>query len=206
MKPRARYLLLLLLVIAATVCKKHNEYPKVYPGSYFPAYPGSWWKYRTVQPGSLDSITWTTSADYKPHHYLTGLNTYSDYSLVPFLFEEAIYGYNKVHCMESAGTCFLSPFLSETPGTCFDWPGITKYNMGYTRWEVISKGVDEHNDSVLAIKGSQKSPTGQSWSKYVTWIIYKKNVGMILSCDIDTTSNDTVFRQYLTNYHISFKK
>jgi hypothetical protein len=206
MKAPAKYLLLLLLVTAATACKKQDEYPKVYPGSYFPAYPGSWWKYRIIRPGSLDSVTWTTSADYQPDRYLTGVNTYSDYSLVPFIFGEAIYGYNKVHCMESAGPCFLSPFLSETPGASWDWPGITKYNMGYTRWRVISKGVDTQNDSVLVIKGAQKAPSGQNAIKYVTWIIYKKNVGMILSCDIDTTVNDTVLKQYLTTFHISFRK
>ena len=206
MKRPARCLLLLLLVIVVTTCKKKDEYPKVYPGSYFPVYPGSYWHYRQVDFTTADTLPadWTTSADYQPDRYPTAENTYSDYKLVPILNGVAIYGYRQMVCV-TAIQCWLAPFLSEQPGDRFNWPEVRKYNVSYTRWDVISKGVDLRNDSVLVLKGKDLI-AWQSINNKVYWKYYRKNVGLVESYVIDTTTNDTIFKQYLTEYHVSFKR
>ena len=52
---RLNILLLLLIAVLFFSCEKEEEPPVIYPKSYFPVYPGSYWVYtngetRTVEP------------------------------------------------------------------------------------------------------------------------------------------------------------
>src|SRR4051812_25136770 len=115
--------LILIIVISAALaaCKKDPPIhfgpdPKmdtvaaavpdtVWPGSYYPVYPGSWWKYR--QDGNT-IVDYTTSPQFVKSSYLVmdarnypygpngGKVIYSDTAYVPLLNGDPVYGYSRI--------------------------------------------------------------------------------------------------------------
>jgi len=117
-----RYFIVLFLIIF-TGCRKENEPPIVEPGSYYPAYPNSWWKY--LVNNSYIQID-STSDDYIVHSFKVDgdPDRYSDPARVPFLNGEPIYGYYFVEDIYYPSTSYdgiqqLWPILSETVGFTF---------------------------------------------------------------------------------------
>lgn len=174
-----------------------------FPGSYYPVYPGSFWEYTiNGQPGLRD----TTSATYLPHsyvsHYNQGQAVYSDTVYVPFLNGRPIYGYSKIEqpppIFSMTGEKFW-PILSETVGFSFTEGWIdTRFGDHNEYLKVVSKDV-QGSDSVITIRGHRVYGLTQNVStrKYV------KGVGLSLWIIVDTTANDTFFRQELINYFIN---
>ena len=86
--------IILIQFIVLGGCEKAEEPlpPIVEPGSYFPVYPGSWWKYiDKLNDTSLSS----TSDGYLVHSFKIDdePEQYSAPKRVPFLNGEPIYGY-----------------------------------------------------------------------------------------------------------------
>jgi hypothetical protein len=206
-----RFASLLLLMFA---CKKNsdsNDYATIYPRSYFPVYPGSYWKYsyKTHNNNQASIHTWTTSDTYLPHHYYLGDGTYSNYVNVPFLNEEPIYGYQKVGCGYAPFTvgCGLYNFLSEdTTFMMISYFGDPRYNPLHIKTILYKKTIDEKNDSVIILRGTYGVMVAPLDSPAVIWTIYKKNVGKVLEYEVDTLRHDTMYKQELIDYFVNFKK
>ena len=75
-----------LYVISCAKAKVCKIFP---PRSYFPAYPGSYWKYLD---DNNDTITSSTLSNYCKDYYTSGLDTSETY-LVPFYDGTPIWGY-----------------------------------------------------------------------------------------------------------------
>jgi hypothetical protein len=112
-----------VLIFSLIACKKENDYPIIEPGSYFPVYPNSYWKYLVNDAMvSMDS----TSDNYVLNKCISASyeDEYTDYVYVPYYnsgtnspigYNGSIYKYgryisNILHSNE------IWPFLSETIG------------------------------------------------------------------------------------------
>lgn len=187
-------------------------YKTVYPGNYFPVYPGSSWKYVT---NKTDTSVIRSSPDYVKHSYLVynGVagtsypSVYSDTVYVPFWNGVPIYGYNKVVLMTPLSTYDLRPILSETVGFYFEKDHIDPrhyYPRYSTMLEVTEKTVDVKGDSILVIRGIIPFYTGNANPPYFEQVyVYTKFVGLSGEYIINTDTHDTIRRVELVDYSIN---
>jgi len=204
----------IILLMFLTFCKKQsdsNDYVTVYPRSYFPVYPGSYWKYlnKTYNNNQTSYFTWTTSDNYQPHHYYLGNDKYSTYCNVPFLNDEPIYGYEKVKCAypPMPAGCNLYAFLGEdSTFRITRFLGDPRYNPVYINTILYKKTIDKKNDSIIILRGTYGCMFALLDSPAIIWTIYKKNVGKILEYEVDTLRHDTLYKQVLLEYFINFTK
>jgi hypothetical protein len=222
--------IILLVGIFYISCESSDEiinvvpiYDTIKPLSYFPVFPGSYWRYVIYKNFnddiSFDSETDTSysydsvSSEYLLHSYLimpdwdlnnnVYIERYSDTVYVPFLNGEPIYGYNRIDeaAQLSAPTYYQKyPFLSETLGDKF-------YTHYYDpRWdylgpymEVVEKKVDTHNDSIIVLRGDYYG----NYNNYVVDnYIYKKDVGLVFYYVTSKVHTDTLYRKKLIDYYI----
>jgi len=203
-----RCMILLLFIICAG-CRKENEPPIIEPGSYFPVYPNSWWKYLVN-----DSIIYidTTSDDYIVHSFkIDGKpDKYSEPARVPFLNSEPIYGYcfvEDVYMPETPydGIYKLWPILSETVGDIF-WGYFVDHRMDRLCELVTVKSKSFNGtDSVLFLVSGESSI-----SRYPDYIFpevryryFVKGVGCISDIVVDTVTSDTVSKKILIDYYVN---
>jgi hypothetical protein len=210
-----RYLLkafLILLIICQLGCKKKADtvsptseqktYETIKPQSYFPAYPGSYWKYRVND--SLE-LTDSISPHYVKYAYQTELYpaTYTDSVYVPFCNNQPVFGYNHL-VMQPLVWCYKQiPFLSETVGDAFQ-NAIPDPRQNHS-WEdniyVIDK-TKKGNDSVITTKRELIfiMPIPIITLYYTE---YTKDIGITKYCIINGTTLDTTYKKVLISYHIN---
>lgn len=113
--------LMLGLCLLLLACDKDQEgssnppdgHDTIFPLPYFPAYPGSWWKY---VDNHFDTTTRSTAPEYKPDSYEVPISAFqSDTFLVPFYENIPIWGY-EAHTgpISHAGSYPLTTILSDS--------------------------------------------------------------------------------------------
>jgi hypothetical protein len=205
--------LMIIFIISLISCKKDNDYPIIEPGSYFPVYPDSFWKY-LVDDSII--IMDSTNDSYCLHHYqLTDTyDEYSEYSYVPFYnssdlsplgYTGAIYKYGRyVH--NSLTPSQVWPFLSETIGYSFSRDPVSQYPSNNELFTVKAK-VFNGQDSVLIQEATYfKNNYPQFTSSSKRYQEYIKGVGLAKDIVYDTITHDTISKKILVDYFISYKK
>ena len=205
---KARILAVVCTLVFFISCHKdQEEYPIIYPGSYFPVYPGSWWKYMTWD-NSI--ITHSVNPTYKLDKYVTWdvyndghKAEYSDPCYVPFYDGQPIYGYDKIDKGEAApfATCYKRwPILSEQTGFSFQKEWVDhRYITCYEVVGVMGKYFNG-TDSILV----QKIKMIPCPVDLVTIQEFAKNIGLIKQFSYDTITFDTVSKIWLIDYYVSF--
>ena len=194
MKNRLSYLLAILFFFVT--CKKEKSISTIYPLSFFPVYPGSFWKYLE---NDSDTIISYTSAEYLENSY-EGKNGSTETVLVPYLDGNPIYQYNKVvyHSFHDPDPYYqLWPVLSDIPGTeisadYFD----PRYPYGGENFFVTEK-----TDSTILMTGHWGNWT--AYASHVSYELFRKNVGLYSYFVVDTLLNDTLYKKRLIESHIN---
>jgi hypothetical protein len=219
--------ILALISIVACNPDKFNpdDFNIIEPGSYFPVYPNSYWKYEvfrnqvTYDP-QLDTVyvtpydtfyrTYSTEPEYQLHtykpepRYVDGELRYpsSEPVFVPIYEGIPIYKYRKPvtrgYMYGSNEYQELWPFMSERVGDTIH-PPPSKYVVPGPYYETVLKTVDANNDSILVIREFYL-PGAAVFNQYKT---YKKNVGLvsIVKYNAETISTRETWR--LIEYQIN---
>jgi hypothetical protein len=191
------------LIFLLSSCKKEvkEEYPVIFPGSYYPVYPDSWWKY--MDKDSVITIDSAGSA-YQLNNFVTFQELddtrYSDPCYVPFLNGHPIYHYDKVEYHVFPIGYERWPILSEEIGFQFQRSWIDPRNGNPVEIVVVKGKYFNGTDSVLVQEGHYTF----GWDNVITRQEFVKNVGLVTQVTIDTISNDTISGKFLVDYYISF--
>jgi hypothetical protein len=194
-----------LLMISLISCKKENNIPIVEPGSYFPVYPDSWWKY-SINDSLI--IMDSTSDSYILGYYLY---TYEDcyvpyYNSAPgspIVYIGPIFKYDKTAFIskKGPGTVYW-PILSENIGHHFDMSPRVSYNPIVERALVEGK-IFNGQDSILIINSHFTKLDYEDTLPLKRHREYIKNIGLAIDILYDTIKNDTVSKIILIDHHIN---
>ncbi|MCX6287897.1 MAG: hypothetical protein NTY96_12360 [Bacteroidetes bacterium] len=157
--------------------------------SYLPVYPNSYWKYVR----GIDTTLSKTSDTYITFMGLN-LSTLDDWPVNQYKqwFDFGMY---------NSGWYSI---LSETVGATWEINlGDMRFNPYTQAFKVIRKTVDRHGDSIIIQRYYvyHKNPPLTN-SAYI-WQTFKKNVGLVFECKVDTSNNDTIYKKVLIDYHIN---
>jgi len=223
--------LILLVIISALFlvnCKKENtsvitedeevppvkKYDTLKPLSYYPIYPGSYWKYAVNDTDTVlsqASLTYQKNSFIEFKGYIAPNSMFfttgpSDTVYVPYLDGNPIYQYNRLehirdHSNQPADYYRKWPILSEKIGFTFDGDSNTKkYGDFAEHLTVRTKTVDANNDSILVLNGNWVYGPNLNCR---TTKIFTKNIGLTFSLKVDTVLHDTLYKLQLINYHIN---
>ena len=193
--------LLLLFILFLFSCEKEDQYDVIYPGSYFPVYPNSWWKY--IDQDSVISFD-SAGPDYSLHNYkLLGDyndNDYSEPCYVPFLNGSPIYHYDKIETQVFPFGSSRWPILSETTGFTFQKDWIDPRTGNPVEMVTVIGKYFNGTDSILILE--------THWTMDVSDVIttreFAKNIGLVRQFTCDTISGDTTSKLSLIDYYVSF--
>jgi len=203
------FLLMAFLFILSCNSDKPDEedYSVIEPGSYFPVYPGSWWKYAV---NDTLIITDSTAHDYVLHNYIIYYDdntpVYSDKYYVPYYYSS-----------------YQSPLGITGPIYRYDKVVVTLWPPGNTTWPILKEHTgshftaipeDNHTTVVETITVTEKYFNGQD---SVLVLVgrpnldvsdihvreFYKDIGLARDFRIDTISGDTSNKIILVDYHIS---
>jgi len=161
----------------------------VTPRPYLPVYPASYWIYNT---GSSTSTSRTS-------------NNYVNFSGMTLTTLDA-QPVNQYERFVTYGTYQLGwvPVLSETVGAKWEVPlGIPSSNPSTQVYQVMKKTLDSKQDSIIIQKYYTYHKDPLNTNSILMWQTFKKNVGLVFECWVDTATNDTIFRKTLIDYHIN---
>jgi hypothetical protein len=176
------FIIVLWIVILLLSCKKDQEnYEIIYPGSYFPVYPNSWWVYKDRDD---QFITHSVDNTFKLNYYQTGETMdhtkgyYSDPCYVPFYDGQPIYQYDRISYGGAYPfvECYTRwPILSEQIGFTFQKKWVDhRYTDAFEMVRVKGKYFNG-KDSIL-VQEIYISPahytniiTTQEWAKISDW-------------------------------------
>lgn len=239
---RLFFLFLCLSVLGS--CKKETKkniddsgtvltktFDTICPLSYFPVYPGSYWKYiysySVTIPYSnplayntgTNIITCTTSANYQKDAYFipnypSNLDFHSDTCLVPFYNNIPVWA-NKMNLSSinhytKTGESPLKLVVTDSLQVGDSWFEYNEF-YGYTKLSIRTK------DTSIVLNGTNYSPViivrskkdekvggnGPYWG--ITDLYYAKNIGLIRTKTV-YTSNEQLYplkEGYLLDYHIN---
>ncbi len=196
-----KIIVFLFISIFLVECKKKDTpVPTLEPLSYFPVYPGSFWKYLE---NDTDTVVWNTSSAYVENNFRTR-NGRSDPVNVPLLNGKPIYQYNKIEYIANPGDDPYYepwPILSEQVGFQFEQGWYDpRYPDGQEKLIVAQKTVNPQLDSIIVLKGHW---TYYSIENTISYWEYTKNIGLTSHIIIDTVLMDTTYKLKLLDYHIN---
>ncbi|MBL7902058.1 MAG: hypothetical protein JNK73_08695 [Bacteroidia bacterium] len=224
----SRWPLVIALLFFFLSCKKQESDPQpiptpidtIKPGSYFPVYPGSWWKYKLTDSTGVTVATYSTYPTYLKHTYCKGRDNWvtckspSDTVFVPFYNGAPIYRYQYIDYAVAPflKEDYLYDFLTETAGACKIRPNRKFCDPRYPGFNCVEEEITHiskaklGSDSVLIAKGHFININGldniisphQIFQKE-----YIKNLGMNLFWIVDTLSNDTVRKIQLIDHFVN---
>ncbi|MBL7931487.1 MAG: hypothetical protein JNL60_06280 [Bacteroidia bacterium] len=194
------------ILIACKKGKQTEPEPNVYhqpetlkPLSYYPMFPGSYWIYLN-QKG--DSVKFVTDNTYKKHCYNRSVE---DTVLVPFLKGPGdseghpIYQYDVISefppRLDNKPVLKRTTYISEVVGKQFKRGGFDSRYGDHRDVFTVKEKIKLNNDSVLVITGGN--------FVYSHTERYAKNVGLIWSCKVDSSSKDTIERLSLVKFYIN---
>jgi hypothetical protein len=203
---------IVLLIFSLVACKKENNYPIIEPGSYFPVYPDSYWKY--LVNDSIVIID-STNDNYELNHEQINYsyNDYTEYCYTPLYnasngspLPYSFYAYKYGRYVYNALTpTQIWPFLSETIGYVFTLNPISQYPVENELFIVKAKIFNGH-DSVLIQEGTYfMNNYPQFTNSLKIYQEFVKEVGLFKEIIYDTISGDTVSKKILIDYYISHK-
>jgi len=192
MKKTVFLLILYFCAIFIASCKKNDSSPitdTFLPGSYLPVYPSSWWKYVT---GSDTMVSRTSDSLVEMLGIrLTTLDGWPINGYDEFYYN-SMYDMGWVKVLSVTVGATWSHFLGD--------PRTNPYTQ-VTR--VMQKTVDAHGDSVIIQRYYVYHAEPPLYNPAYTWQIFKKNVGMVLECKVDTSDQDTIYKKVLVDFHIN---
>lgn len=205
-----------VLGFALSSCRKDKDsmedevpasYIKLEPLSYYPIYPGSYWKYVV---NDTDTVTSSASAAYLLHSYIEhkGDQTFGPSTpvYVPFLDNQPVYQYDRIEHLttlnnQNADYYQRTPVLSEQVGFKFNRENkTTKFGDFNEHVKVEAKTVNAAGDSILILQGHWVWGPNAACK---TTQIFTKNIGLTYSIKVDTIKNDTIQKSRLLDYHIN---
>jgi hypothetical protein len=205
--------LIFIFIISLISCKKDNDYPIIEPGSYFPVYPDSFWKY-LVNDSII--IMDSTNDSYYLHHFplMDTYDEYTEFTYVPYYnssdlsplgYTGAVYKYGR-YTYNALTPAQIWPFLSETIGYSFSEEPVSQYPFENELFTVKAK-VFNGQDSVLIIVGTYfVNNYPQFTSSRKRYREFIKGVGLAKDIVYDTITSDTISKKILVDYYISHKK
>jgi len=198
------FFLLIFLLIA---CNKEDNYRIIEPGSYFPVYPGSWWKY-IINDSTI--IKDSTSENYMlkslPPEYSEQVYVpiYYSASGSPVAINGPVYKYHKIINYPKRGPgSQLWPILSETIGYSFD---VTPYDVTHNpviERATVQAKIYNGQDSILIITGHFEDVYGTDTLPLKRHREFIKNIGLSMNVLYDTVKMDTVYKGMLLDYYIN---
>jgi len=202
------FILLLLIIFTGCQKEKGSDPPIIEPGSYFPVYPNSWWKYLVDNSEiQIDS----TSDNYIVNSFkINGEpDKYSDPARVPFLNGNPIYGYYYVESVYFPSTIYdgiykLWPILSEEVGYIF-WAYWSDLRWPDPVEEVTVKSKTFNGtDSVLLLVSGWTTAYADHYvlpkKRYRTFV---KGIGLTSDILVDTVTFDTLSKKILIDYYVN---
>ena len=211
------YLLAIVSAFLITSCKKDNtdpvdntgtgseteEFQTIEPLSYFPAFPGSFWKYVDING---DTTMTSTALEYMEDYYTVGMQGFvSDTFLVPFYQGDAIWRY-EAHTgpISNGGSYPFTLLVSDTLPVGSSW--INSQWNGYTiRRRILEK------DATVTISGQDYYPTivvEEYWDSQpfpgvrINRRYFTKDIGIVRE-DTYNPSDTLVNTKYLIEYDIN---
>jgi hypothetical protein len=200
--------MLAFLIALFAGCKKDAPAAKqtpvpdtIKPLSYYPIYPGSWWKYLQNDTGIVLS---KASVTYQANSFMelsSGGNVASPVCMVPYLDGQPIYGYQEIAFIPPpfGGYYTKWPILSETIGAQFSKYWVDPRTQSVSEQITVMSKTRVGSDSILTLKGSLNNPP---YNTQKTYYLYQKGVGLINTYTIDTVSHDTLSSLRLLSYYI----
>jgi len=190
------------VAVKDTPIKKIKTYDTIFPLSYFPAYPGSYWKY---SDSNNDTFVFSTDPVYKLDSYIIGeLGYHSDTFYVPFYSKIPIWGYEEhLNPVSNSGSSPMIRILSDSLPVGSSW--VISCYMG----EQISRKIIAKDTSIV-MSGITYFPTivmedyvsyGAPHNVLLSKSYYTKNIGLIKEEEFysDSLIENTKF---LINYYI----
>jgi len=196
-----------LLIFSLIACNKENDFRIIEPGSYFPVYPGSWWKY-IINDSTI--IKDSTSVDY----YLDCLPPecseqvyvpiYYSASNSPIAINGPVYKYRKIINYPKRGPgSQLWPILSETIGYSFDVLPYEVAHSPYIERATVQAKIFNGQDSILIITGHFEDVYGTDTLPLKRHREFTKNIGLSMNVLYDTIKMDTVYKGILIDHYIN---
>ncbi len=195
------------LSVMVISCKKEEvingsitqQYDTIFPQSYYPVNPGSWWNYQINDTGTVTS---SVSTGYQLHSYLNGNSQNSTSVYLPFLDGRPIYGYDKIEWyMPPFGNYYAKwPILSETVGFTFDRDWTDKRYGDFAEKVVVKNKIFNGTDSLLILEGHWVEGPNVARKSFQEFV---KGIGLTKHIIVDTLTTDTVFRKILNSHFVN---
>ena len=192
---RFKRLLFLSIVVFSFSCQKEEVPSVIYPKSYFPAYPGSYWVY-------TDGETRTVEPDYCLHSFQQGIvgPDFSEEAYVPKMGQQYVYQYG---ITQNSVTYPLKQLLSEKLNDSWvikDWNNdkikrkVVAINdtINIDQYPYTSDSVTFYTPVIVVIEFSSLEGEAHWRSKEY----YAKNIGLIrrdINISRDTVESAVVF-------------
>jgi len=188
-------------------CNKENDYRKIEPGSYFPVYPGSWWKY-IINDSTI--IKDSTSVDYKLDCLPPECNeqvyvpVYYSANNSPIAINGPVYKYHRIINYPKRGPgSQLWPILSETIGFSFDVLPYEVAHSPYIERATVKAKVFNGQDSILIITGHFEDNYGNDTLPLKRHREFTRNIGLTMNVLYDTIKMDTIYKCILIEHYIN---
>jgi len=195
---------LIFLIIS---CDKETNYRIIEPGSYFPVYPGSWWKY-IINDSTIikDSTSHNYILDILPPELKEQVYVPYYYSAPgsPVAINGPVYKYDRIANYPKRGPgSVLWPILRETTGYSYDVnPPEISGNPVKERATVQAK-IYNGQDSILIITSHFEKLDGTDTLPLKRHKEFIKNIGLSMSIQYDTIKMDTVSEIRLFDYYVN---
>lgn len=207
---RFSFFIFAFIIFISLGCKKKDDAPvpalapefeTIEPRSYYPIYPGSFWKYK-VNDTSEEIIS--SDPEYKKHCYEIDYYIYSDTVYVPFLNGVPIYGYDHLLAHPPVGGYLRVPFLSETVGDFFHGSyQDARWTQSISDLIWVTEKTKRGTDSIITTKRQYVSGIGSSPVETFYYTEYTKGIGISKYCVIDGATLDTTYKKVLINCFIN---
>ncbi len=199
------YFIPVILLFFISGCKKDNTDSNVsgniiadtiFPGNYYPAYPGSHWEYIV---NSTDTVTDQVSSGYVYKSYYDGETDGIPNAYIPYVNSAPIYRYyTTMNTAPFGPICRKFVFLSENVGDVVGRIFVDPRTGGHqgelmTVWQ---KTVNANLDSIIILKGYPNGTQIKYWQ-------YAKNIGLQSLYRVDTLNADTLYSKELIGYFIN---
>ena len=179
------------------------NYDTIFPLSYLPVYPGSFWKY--IDPFN-DTIALLTDTAYILDFYEVGAAAYvSDTFYVPVYDGDPIWGY-EAHTgpISHAGSYPLTRILSDSLPVGSSWV-VHSWSGTVVRRKIIAKDTNimiqnhEYSPTIVVEEYYSEGPLSYIW---IARRYFTKNIGMIKE-ELFNMPDSTITTSYIINYHIN---
>lgn len=202
----SRIILFGFLVFICFACSKNDKIERLEPRSYFPVFPGSYWKYLD---SNGDTVVRKTGSDYIEDRYYVGGELIRGPHYVPLyedtpIWEYYEHTYNPGHQYQSPG---FVQILSESSPLGKEWEAWY-YPSQLTK---VSRKV-VFRDSTIRVSGNEYFPTmmveefysmGPDFYLWIYKRYYTEHVGLIKE-ESFKYSDSSIYTINLIDYHINY--